>query len=32
MEQLLIATKKVKIYSTDEVADATGLDKVNFIN
>lgn len=32
MEQLLIATKSAKIYSTDEAADATGLDKVDFIN
>lgn len=32
MEQLLIATKKAEIYSTDEAADATGLDKVDFIN
>lgn len=32
MEQLLIATKKAEVYSTDETADATGLDKVDFIN
>ncbi|MBW8014501.1 hypothetical protein E0712_09060 [Lactobacillus helveticus] len=32
MERLLIATKSAKVYSTDEAADATGLDKVDFIN
>ena len=32
MEQLLTVTKKAEVYSTDETADATGLDKVDFIN
>lgn len=32
MEQLLIATKSAKIYSTDEATDVTRLDKVDFIN
>ena len=32
MEQLLTVTKKAEVYSTGETADATELDKVDFIN